>query len=123
MQIRYCELCGNTRKSIYDYGPCSRCQSRLSKVWDIPMGESGNRYCQGCGEARFQQDTDKPQPCLKCSGVNFDRKPKPHVGVIRCYYLTDEDKIFLKVQRIKVEEETYGNGAGTDGSGNKPRGW
>jgi NADH pyrophosphatase NudC (nudix superfamily) len=88
------------------------------------MGESGKRYCQSCGESRFQQDTDKPQPCLKCSGVNFDRRPKPHVGIIKGFWLTDEDKIFLKVQRIKVEEETtYGNDRGTDGTRTQSRGW
>lgn len=113
MFYRYCELCGHRRDDIHDYGACAKCSSRLTRlgreelnnVWEIPMGDSGYRYCQRCSRRTFVKDVERPNPCIECGGSNFDIKPKPHVGVLRCWYLTAEDRIFLRCQRIQPEDD------------------
>lgn len=104
---RFCEICGSDYLAMDDRQcPNPNCKARVSRVGGgmIPQGESGFRYCQRCSKKVFLQDVDRPNPCVQCGGTNYDLHPKKHVGVLRCWYLTDEDKVFLRVQRIKPED-------------------
>lgn len=62
------------------------------------------RYCQRCSLETQLDLNEQPKMCRGCGGTNYDDRPKPHVGVIRGYWLTEDDKIFLRVQRILPED-------------------
>ena len=65
---------------------------------------SGNRYCQKCSELQWCKNIYYGV-CRKCGAHDmFGEKPKPHVGIITGFYLTDADKDFLKTNRIAFDD-------------------
>ncbi len=74
--------------------------------WDaMDQDYSGIRYCQDCGEKQFLQNVYSAV-CRQCGKRDkFADRPRPHVGVIAGFWLTDSDKVFLKVNRIAYSEK------------------
>lgn len=58
------------------------------------------RFCQrvACGKAQTIPSGGIAQPCLHCGGTYFDLHPPTHVSNLST--ISEEDRIFLRVQRI-----------------------
>lgn len=64
--------------------------------------DARTRYCQRCSSLQKLVELDAPRPCRTCGGTNFDAQPPLHSK--HKFELTQEDRIFLRVQGIIPED-------------------
>lgn len=62
------------------------------------------KFCQNCGHSRAVfEDTGSMKSCGRCGATDWAMVPKKH-AVYR-YALSEEDRVFLRVQGIDPEED------------------